>query len=34
MNIQADTQLAKALRVSEKSPDLDNLKIDLVDVAC
>lgn len=33
MNIQADTRLAKALRVTEKSPDLDNLKIDLADVA-
>lgn len=32
MNIQVDAKIAKALRVSEKSPDLDNLKIDLVDV--
>lgn len=33
MNIQVDSKLAKALKVSEKSPDLDNLKIDLADVA-
>lgn len=33
MNIQVDSKLAKALRVCETSPDLDNLKIDLVDVA-
>ncbi|AHK47375.1 Qor; quinone oxidoreductase (plasmid) [Ensifer adhaerens OV14] len=32
MNIQVDAKLAKALRVSEKSPDLDNLTIDLIDV--
>ncbi|MCG5479865.1 MAG: zinc-binding alcohol dehydrogenase family protein [Ensifer alkalisoli] len=32
MNIQVDTKMAKALKVSEKSPDLDNLKIELVDV--
>ncbi|MEI2301318.1 quinone oxidoreductase family protein [Ensifer sp. MJa1] len=33
MNIQVDTKVGKALRVSEKSPDLDNLKIGLADVA-
>lgn len=33
MNIQVDTKVGKALRVSEKSPDLDNLKIELADVA-
>ncbi|MCK3777199.1 zinc-binding alcohol dehydrogenase family protein [Ensifer sesbaniae] len=32
MNIQVDAKIAKALRVNEKSPDLDNLKIDLADV--
>ncbi|WVT76609.1 zinc-binding alcohol dehydrogenase family protein (plasmid) [Sinorhizobium chiapasense] len=32
MNIQVDAKIAKALKVSEKSPDLDNLQIDLVDV--
>ena len=33
MNIQVDAKIARALRVTEKSPDLDNLKIDVVDVA-
>ena len=33
MNMQVDTKLAQALKVNEKSPDLDNLKINLVDVA-
>lgn len=33
MNIQVDAKFARALRVTEKSPDLDNLKIDVVDVA-
>ncbi|MBK5569848.1 zinc-binding alcohol dehydrogenase family protein [Ensifer sp. SSB1] len=33
MNIQVDAKIARALRVMEKSPDLDNLKIDVVDVA-
>ncbi len=33
MNIQVDAKIARALRVTEKSPDLDNLKIDVVDFA-
>lgn len=33
MNIQVDAKIARALRVTEKSPDLDNLKIDVADVA-
>ena len=33
MNIQVDAKIARALRVTEKSPDLDNLRIDVVDVA-
>lgn len=33
MNIQVDAKIGRALRVTEKSPDLDNLKIDVVDVA-
>ncbi|SOC45947.1 NADPH:quinone reductase-like Zn-dependent oxidoreductase [Rhizobium subbaraonis] len=33
MNIQVDTKAGKALRVSQKSPDLDNLLIDVVDIA-
>lgn len=33
MNMQVDTKLAQALKVNEKSSDLDNLKINLVDVA-
>lgn len=33
MNIQIDTKVARALLVTEKSPDLDNLKIDVADVA-
>ncbi len=32
MNIKLDTKLSQALRVSQKSPDLDNVLIDLVDV--
>ena len=31
MNIQAKTQIARALRVTEISPDLDNLRISVVD---
>lgn len=33
MNIQASTKAGNALRVSQKSPDLDNLLIDVVEVA-
>lgn len=32
MNIRTDAKTAKALRVSQQSPDLDNLLIDVVDV--
>ena len=32
MNIQVETKTGRALRVTQKSPDLDNLLIDIVDV--